>query len=244
MDVISQLYPEVAAGGFCRVDHRMQYLIRVHAILEPHMTLLDLGAGHGKWIHDGAPLRAWLGDFRNRCTYVIAADVDPVVLGNPMAHERIVIDATGRIPVPDNSVDVVSAFSTFEHVEDPAAVATELDRIVKPGGWILGWTPNLWGYVGCGIRIIPDALHERVLRLVEPHRESEDTFPTYYRMNTRGAFRMLFPEPAYKHYTYPWNGQPFYHAERRWLAHIWRAVLWMAPEPASAFWHVVIQKSA
>jgi SAM-dependent methyltransferase len=244
MDVTQRLYPETAAGGFCRVDHRMQYLVRVHGVLEPGMTLLDLGAGHGKWRYDGAPLRAWLGDFRNRGARVIAADIDPVVLENPMADERIVIEPGKPMPVADGSVDVVSAFSTFEHVEEPEGLARELDRILRPGGWICGWTPNRWGYVAVGARLTPRALHDRVLRLVEPLREPEDTFPTFYRMNTREELRRLFPPPRFQHFSYPWNGQPFYHGERMALALFWRALLWAAPTPLSAYWHVVIRKAA
>lgn len=242
MSVIDSMYPETQAGGFCRVDHRMSYLVRVNAVLEPDMTLLDLGAGRGKWQYDGAPLRAYLGDFRNRCKHVIAADVDPVVMENPMANECIVLEPGKPFPVADESVDVVSSFSVFEHIEDPEELSRELDRILKPGGWIFGWTPNRWGYVAMGATMVPRRLHSAVLRIVEPERHEEDTFPTFYRLNSPSKFKQYFPPDRFDHMSYTWNGFPFYHGERKWAAYFWKSVLWALPDAMGAYWHVVIRK--
>src|SRR5579862_1209903 len=49
---------------------------------------------------------------------------------------------TGRSELPDNSGDVVAAVETIEHLENPRALARELARLAKPGGWIVITTPN------------------------------------------------------------------------------------------------------
>jgi SAM-dependent methyltransferase len=39
-----------------------------------------------------------------------------------------------RLPAPDASFDLVYTWSAFEHVQDPVAVLTEINRVLGPGG--------------------------------------------------------------------------------------------------------------
>ena len=87
-NVDNKLYPEVSAGGYCRCDHRMEYIVRVNALLNAEMALLEYGAGHGKWQNDHVILRRNLGNFVGRCAKVVACDVDPAVQRNPQADMR------------------------------------------------------------------------------------------------------------------------------------------------------------
>jgi 2-polyprenyl-6-hydroxyphenyl methylase/3-demethylubiquinone-9 3-methyltransferase len=57
-----------------------------------------------------------------------------------VAAEHGVIPVRGdaaRLPLGDGSADVVVAGECLEHVPDPAAVVTELCRILKPGGTLV-----------------------------------------------------------------------------------------------------------
>jgi 2-polyprenyl-3-methyl-5-hydroxy-6-metoxy-1,4-benzoquinol methylase len=49
---------------------------------------------------------------------------------------------TEPINLPDGSADVVACVETIEHVENPRALARELVRLAKPGGWVIVTTPN------------------------------------------------------------------------------------------------------
>ena len=55
----------------------------------------------------------------------------------------IVADA-GHLPFKDNSIDSMLALALLEHVEDPAAVAQEMHRVMKRGGHALVWVPLYW----------------------------------------------------------------------------------------------------
>lgn len=222
----------------------MEYIVRVNALLDPSHVVLDYGAGHGKWRHDPVVLRRKLGDFRGRCAQIHGCDVDPAVLGNPQLDEGRLVGADGRLPYDDATFDIISAFSVIEHVEDGDTAARELDRVLKPGGWFCAWTPNKWGYVGVGARLVPKSLHKRVLRLVEPRREDEDSFPPVYRMNTTARLKSLFPTDRFEHCSYMYDGQPFYHMERPLLARFWRLVFWLSPPPLKGFHMVFIRKRA
>jgi SAM-dependent methyltransferase len=237
-----RVFPEMQAGGYSHVDHRMEYIVRVNALLRPDMTVLDFGAGRGKWQHDPVPLRRWLGDFRGRCARVIGADADAAIAENPQVDERILLEVDRPIPLPDASVDLISAFSVLEHLDDGELYAAELTRILRPGGWLCAWTPNKWGYVGMGARLVPQRLHGFLLRLLEPRREEEDSFPPLYHMNTRTRLRALFPPSQFHDASYGFDGQPFYHFEKAVIARLWRAVFWALPPGMKGFHMVFLQK--
>lgn len=236
------MYPEIGAGGYSRVDHRMEYVVRVNSLLQPGMTLLEFGAGRGKWINDSAPLRWELGNFRNRCSHVIGADIDPAVLQNEMLHERLHIEPGKPLPLADESVHIISAFSVFEHLEQAEFYAREFTRVLKPGGWLCAWTPNLYGYVAVGARLVPHSLHRMALRLLEPNRVEADSFPPLYKMNSRRTLKRLFPPAVFSDFSYTYNGQPFYHAERVALARFWQFTMWLTPPPLHAFLYIFMRK--
>jgi 2-polyprenyl-3-methyl-5-hydroxy-6-metoxy-1,4-benzoquinol methylase len=57
--------------------------------------------------------------------------------------EFLLVDpATGRVPLPDGTVDVAAAVETIEHLENPRSLMRELGRLVRPGGWVVVTTPN------------------------------------------------------------------------------------------------------
>ncbi len=134
------------------------------------------------------------------------------------------------MPLADQSVDVIFSYAVLEHIDDPHGVAAEIDRVLKPGGWFCAWTPNKWGYIGIGARLIPNDLHARLLPLVQPNnRAPRDVFPTRYRMNTRGAIAKLFPAARFENLSFGFNAQPTYNFGNTLVARFW--LLYMALMP-------------
>ena len=94
--------------------------------------LIDVGCGSGSlWPFVQHRFQHYLG-------------LDAVAYeGFPSDGQFLQVDLdNGRIPLPDESADVVAAVETIEHLENPRALVRELLRLTKPDGWVILTTPN------------------------------------------------------------------------------------------------------
>jgi SAM-dependent methyltransferase len=235
-------FPELVAGGFTRNDGAIEFFSRVHSLLPPGAVILDFGAGRGEWgTEDTVEYRRRLWDFRAEDRRVIGVDVDPVILENPLVDEAHVL-SDHHLPLADESVDIIVAEWVFEHIDDPEGVAAELSRVLRPGGWICARTPNRYGYIALGGRLIPNRAHSRVLRRLQPSRQAIDVFPTRYRMNTRSQLVRLFPPERFTHGTYGPVVDPLYFGRSRTLVGLVRTLSRFLPEALAPVWCVFIRR--
>lgn len=106
---------------------------------QPGGRLLDVGCGAGFFL-DGA---------RSRGYDVAGIDLSPVPAA--YAREQLGLEVTvGSIydyRVPDESFDAVTIFQTIEHDPAPAALTSELFRLLAPGGALMVTTPAADGFV-------------------------------------------------------------------------------------------------
>jgi SAM-dependent methyltransferase len=95
--------------------------------------------------------------------------------------ENVSADLVGSaeaIPVADSSYDVVLCTQVLEHVDDPAAVVRELQRVTAPGGRVLASThgvmlyhPNpqdLWRWTHTGLQRLFETAGDWSVVTVEP----------------------------------------------------------------------------
>ena len=190
---MTRFYPESKVGGFSYSDASVAFFSQINAVLRPTDRILDFGAGRGGHIiGDEVEYRRQLSNMRGRCAHVEGCDVDDAVLENPSLDHAEVIPAHSPLPYPDNSFDLVFSRFVFEHITEPGYMAQELLRVVKPGGIIAALTPNKYGYIAFGGSVVPNRLHVKILRYVQPGRKSIDVFPTQYGLNTDRALRKSF----------------------------------------------------
>jgi len=106
-------------------------------VLDERSLVLDFGCGHGELVaayrHEGIP--------------AFGADV---LIEKPGPWLRAIDPRNYRLPFPDAMFDVVVSNYVVEHVENLSIAATEIARVLKPGGASLHFFP-------------PPA------RLIEPH---------------------------------------------------------------------------
>lgn len=141
--------------------------------------ILDLGAGAGIVTQM---------NFRGVAGHVSGVDLDPRVLVNPyLDHSRV--GSAEKLPFADDAFDLVFADNVLEHLPDPLTAFREISRVLRPGGRFLAKTPNKWHYMPLMARVTPHSFHRFYNRL--RGRAGEDTFPTRYRANSRGAIHRL-----------------------------------------------------
>lgn len=115
-----------------RFEERRNFLI---SALAPARRVIDVGCGAG-----------WF------CEALEAAGVEVVgvdVAGEAIrrARERcpsaeLAVVAEGRLPYAEGSFDAAWLGETLEHVQDGIALLEEIQRVLKPGGRLIGTTPN------------------------------------------------------------------------------------------------------
>lgn len=61
--------------------------------------------------------------------------------------DSVTLHTAGELPFPERSFDLLTAFDVIEHIEDDRAALREFRRVLRPGGWMLIYTPALpWLY--------------------------------------------------------------------------------------------------
>jgi ubiquinone/menaquinone biosynthesis C-methylase UbiE len=102
-------------------------------------SILDIGCGTGAMLDELAP-------FGN----VTGADYAPEALGfcrERGSHYSLTRADVRRLPFGDGSFDVVTAMDIIEHIDDDKAAASEIYRVLKPGGRLFVTVPafpSLW----------------------------------------------------------------------------------------------------
>lgn len=163
-----------------RPTYQQVFLEQIEKAITPDSTLLDLGAGRGRFKEF---------DFRGRVAKSCGVDVDPAVLENEMLDEARTLE-DGRIPYPDHTFDVIFSRFVWEHLEHPREVFGEVHRVLKPGGWYLSVTPNRYHYASLVAACTPHSFHQWAVSR-SSNREEHDAFPTYFRLNSGRAIHAV-----------------------------------------------------
>ena len=242
-DLLRKVYPELGAGGFTSVDGSIEFYGRVQALLRDDMTVLDFGAGRGTWYEDDrCAARKDTRLIKGHVATVIGCDVDSAVLENRSVDRAMVVRLDEPLPVESSSIDLIVSDYVFEHVTDVDWFAAEIDRLLKPGGWICARTPSRFCYVALFARLVSNRRHATVLKRVQPSRKEVDVFPTAYRLNTRKMLSRSFPPPKYRNCSYFYSAEPSYHFGNIILFRILQFVHWATPKWFTGNLFVFLQK--
>lgn len=228
-DAALRLHEEIAADNFSAMDCDLTFYSIVRSLAMRHnvKVVLDYGAGRNGYAQDFNPekdsfLIRDLRDLRFGDAEVTAVDVDPAVLTHPTSKYQHIIVPGQQLPIADGKFDLIVSDYVFEHIENAQSVADELQRLLRPGGWLVVRTPNRYGYLKLAASIVPNRLHDAVLKYVQPHRKAIDTFPTFYRLNCRRDFKRHFTQCSVHVMSDSW--EPAYFFGKIWLYHIFAVI--------------------
>lgn len=101
-------------------------LIERSAAPKPADTLLDCGAGTGLFAQEMA----------SRCRVLVLDEHEESLrrLRERFRPEQVLRLTDGGLPLPDQSIEYVTALDVLEHLADDAAAVEGFHRVLKPGG--------------------------------------------------------------------------------------------------------------
>jgi 2-polyprenyl-3-methyl-5-hydroxy-6-metoxy-1,4-benzoquinol methylase len=141
----------------------------------PETTVLDIGCGRTDYMKD----------VYQRAQEVIGQDPDESAINeNSSIDKKLVGDFEVLQQLHKESVDVVVSSWTLEHLPDPNKLFTQLNYALKPGGVFIASTPNKYSLTSLISSIIPNKYHPKLVQKLWG-RSEENTYPTFYRLNTR-----------------------------------------------------------
>jgi ubiquinone/menaquinone biosynthesis C-methylase UbiE len=117
-------------------EHAVANWMSVFARFAPQsrpLTVLDLGSGTGRFS------AALAGEFGGPVHAVEPSAKMRAVAMERHAHPAVTVTAGAaeRIPLPGSSCDLALLFLSWHHVAVPEQAASELARVVRPGGTVL-----------------------------------------------------------------------------------------------------------
>ena len=155
---------------------------KLRQIIAPGDRVLDAGCGTGKFF--GMDFARKIG------CQLVGVDLRQDLGANSEIDFGVRAELN-RLPFSDGSFDVVNCRLVIEHVDFPDTVLKEFYRVLKPGGRLLIFTPNLLHYFGAAASLTPHWFHVWFNSRMRGFSD-EDIFPTRYRANTRRRLRKLF----------------------------------------------------
>lgn len=179
------------------------YADLVRSRLKPESKVLDLGCGRGGLVEQ----------LNHSLERVVGVDPDVVSLQTHRLRPEIPLTAalSDALPFVEGHFDIVFASWVLEHLARPRVVLGEVGRVLKPGGVFVFITPNK-GHPLIALNRLINRFSSLQGELVAFFygRETVDTFPAYYKANTREEIRavadevgmtlvvsQLIPDPTY-----------------------------------------------
>ena len=169
----------------------------------PHLTdtLLDCGAGTGRFAQE----------MEAHCRVLVLDDHEESLrlLRTRFKPEQILSLSGDTVPLPDGSLEYVTALDVLEHVPDDAAVVRGFHRLLKPGGIAAVTVPAsmaLWSDWDVGLH--------------------------HFRRYHRAQLRALFPAEGWEIIYVNYTNVVVYPAV--WLVRKWRALRPGKPVEAAA----------
>ncbi len=202
-------------GGYSSNDGTIDFYLRTNALINKNFTVLDFGAGRAGWYEDDkCETRKKVRYLKGKVNKLIAADVDEIVLQNKASDEQILI--TNKIlGLEKDSVDLVIADYVLEHIEDIDEFFSNVNYVLKDGGWFCARTPHKYCYVVLASKFIKDFLHSSLLNYIQPDRKTRDVFPAFYKLNTMRDIKRRFD--GWENRSYIFKSDPAYYFGNKYI---------------------------
>jgi len=173
---------------------RLKIAEKVHYILDEHLEedpsgflCLDIGCASG----------TITSSLTSRFGQIIGIDIDEAALRSGRGGEGKNLDLVRsdavQAPFPDGSFDFILCLQVYEHVPDDTALMHEINRLLRPGGYVLFSGPNKLfpvepHYYLPFLHWLPQRWADRYLQIVHMGTHYYEKSRTYWSLR-----RMMWP---------------------------------------------------
>jgi ubiquinone/menaquinone biosynthesis C-methylase UbiE len=161
------------------------------SLLTPGMTILDLGAGE----------KGMISLFINRNITVIGLDMSVEDLKNNTHLSHRICGDAHNLPFKKKFDFVISQW-LLEHLPHPHQFLYEAHRVMKNGGYLSLVSNSLYCPLMFFNAVMPAPIRDWIKKRLLPKEVDEDTFPTYYRANTRSSILNITEDVGLKEETF------------------------------------------
>ncbi|MEM9253824.1 MAG: class I SAM-dependent methyltransferase [Pseudomonadota bacterium] len=167
------------------------YEALLETLVRDSTAWLDVGCGRNIFPSNHALSRV----LADRCQVLVGVDPDKTLNDNPYVHERVF--GTMEVFQDQRQFDLITMRMVAEHVEHPNELMGSLAKVTAPGGLVVVYTVYRYSPVPLITNLVPFKLHNPAKKILWG-TEPEDTFPTCFRMNTRGTLQGLFERSGFE----------------------------------------------
>jgi ubiquinone/menaquinone biosynthesis C-methylase UbiE len=123
---------------------------------------------------------------------IVAVDISASELEkNRDVSDRRVGDVTQRIPLPDDSSDILASRYVLEHLQGVDRFVQEAYRVLKPGGVFITLFPNKCAPFSLINRVLPTSAARELGYALKDKGRDYGIFPAYYEHCSPGSFQRL-----------------------------------------------------
>jgi ubiquinone/menaquinone biosynthesis C-methylase UbiE len=150
--------------------HRWEiYNERLNSFISRDTVWIDLGCGRNEFV----------ASFGRKGKLAIGVDV----VVHPEKEAAHFVQADFRhLPFPSNFADLISLRMVVEHIGRVPDDFLDINRVLKPGGYVLILTTNSWSPMIALPRLLPNRWKKRLIQWLFNVRD-DDIFPTTHKFN-------------------------------------------------------------
>lgn len=144
-EISSKFYKQTQRSGVGLAINDAGYRILKSTNLE-NLSVLEIGGGDIRHLRywSGTPQEYFLVDVDESMLKMASSEIARL---GCVCKTLLVARFDDCIPIPDGSVDVIVSFYSLEHVQELDRYINDLDRILRPGGYLVGAVPAEGGLV-------------------------------------------------------------------------------------------------
>ena len=132
-------------------------------------------------------------------TTIVALDISAEELrSNADVTLKVVGDLTGRMPMGNETADLIVSRSVLEHLEDLDSFMRECLRVLKKGGYTIHLWPSKYAPFAVLNQVLPNFISKRLLRFFHPGFAGICGFPAFYHQCFYSAMKDVLQKNSFR----------------------------------------------